>query len=133
MSRKSRGISAERDLIHKFWSKAWACMRAAGSGSGQFPSPDIIAGNNLRQLVLEVKITTEKRKYFSEEEIRNLRYFSEKFGAEPWVGVKFYRKPWVFLSIEDLEETGKNYVVSPEIADLKGLSFEELTDDGSNV
>jgi Holliday junction resolvase - archaeal type len=43
--RKSKGSKAERDLIHLFWSKGFAAMRAAGSGSSQHPSPDILAGD----------------------------------------------------------------------------------------
>jgi holliday junction resolvase Hjr len=128
MSLKSRGTNAERDLIHRFWAIGWAAMRAAGSGSSQFPSPDVICGNNLRKLALEVKLTTETRKYFSSKEINDLKFFAEKFGAEPWVAVKFFRREWVFLSLEDLESSGKNFCVSLNLADLRGLSFEELTD-----
>ncbi|MFT4261131.1 MAG: Holliday junction resolvase Hjc [Candidatus Woesearchaeota archaeon] len=127
MSKKSRGTNAERDLIHKFWGIGWAAMRAAGSGSSQFPSPDVICGNNLRKIAMEVKLTTESRKYFSFSEIRDLKYFCEKFGAEPWVGIKFFRKEWVFLMIDDLESSGKNFVVSQELASIRGLTFEELT------
>ena len=43
--RKSKGSKAERDLIHMFWAKGFGAMRAAGSGSTQHPSPDVIAGN----------------------------------------------------------------------------------------
>jgi Holliday junction resolvase len=126
MSKKSRGINAERDLIHKFWSEGWAAMRAAGSGSSQFPSPDVIAGNHSRKLVLEVKLTTEQKKYFSKEEIRHLKFFAATFGAEPWVGVKFFRKPWQFFSLEDITSTSKNYVITIDDCDIKALDFESL-------
>lgn len=126
MSRKSRGINAERDLIHKFWGAGWAALRAAGSGSSQFPAPDIVASNNIRKLAIECKLTTEKKKYFSKKEINELTYFSEKFGAESWVAVKFFHQPWYFLSLEDLEETTSSWAVSIELAELKGLTFEEL-------
>ena len=128
MSRKSRGINAERDLIHSFWGIGWAAVRVAGSGSSHFPSPDIICGNNIRKLAIEVKLTTEKRKYFSSKEISDLRYFCEKFGAEPWVGIKFFHRKWVFLMVDDLGSSGKNFVVSQELADIRGLSFEDLTE-----
>ena len=126
MTHKSRGINAERDLIHRFWEQGWAALRAAGSGSSQFPAPDVVASNNVRKIAMEVKLTTEKRKYFTEKEIRELLYFAEKFGAEAWVGVKFFRRPWAFLSVEDLEESGKSRSVTLEIAERRGLSFEEL-------
>lgn len=126
MSKKSRGTNAERELVHKFWGASWACFRAAGSGSTQFPSPDIIAGNKIRKLAIEVKLTTEEKKYFTSEEINGLQYFSDKFGAEPWVAVKFYRREWVFLTLEDLQSSGKNFVVTQELADRKGLNFEQM-------
>ncbi len=126
MSKKSRGTNAERDLIHKFWGAGWAALRAAGSGSSQFPAPDVVAANNVRKLAIEVKLTTEKKKYFTKKEINELLYFSEKFGAESWVAVKFYQVQWYFLTIEDLEVTGSSYGVSIELAKRKGLLFEEL-------
>mgnify|MGYP005840629425 CR=1 FL=1 len=126
MSKKSRGSNAERDLIHKFWASGWAAMRSAGSGSSQYPSPDVIASNNTRKLAIEAKLTTEEKKYFDAQEIKELQYFAEKFGAEAWVAVKFFRKEWVFIALEDLVSTGKHFVVTQEVADRRGLLFEEL-------
>ncbi len=126
MSKKSRGTNAERDLIHKFWGVGWAALRAAGSGSSQFPAPDVVAANNIRKLAIEVKLTTETKKYFTKKEINELTYFSEKFGAESWVAIKFFREPWYFLSLEDLEETGKSFVASLDVAKRRGLLFEEV-------
>lgn len=123
---KSRGSSAERDLIHKFWSESWAAMRAAGSGSSQFPSPDIIASNNIRKVAIEAKVTIQKKKYFTKKEIAELKYFSEKFGAEPWVAVKFPQKKWFFVLLEDLEETNASFAVDIPLAERKGLTFEEF-------
>lgn len=127
MSKKSRGINTERELIRMFWENGFASMRAAGSGSSQYPSPDVIASNNVRKIALEIKLTTENKKYFTKKEINELRYFSDKFGCESWVGIKFSRKAWYFLTLEDLQETPQqNYVVSLELAERRGLSFEEL-------
>ena len=53
MSRKSKGINAERDLIHKFWGTGkWSAVRIAGSGSMKYPSADILATNKLRTLAI---------------------------------------------------------------------------------
>jgi len=128
MSTKSRGINAERDLIHKFWAQGWAAMRAAGSGSSQFPSPDVIASNNVRKIALECKLTTKTRQYFSKDEVRLLTYFCAKFGAEPWLAVKFFHEPWYFLPIENAEETKSSYVISLERAKSLGMLFEELVE-----
>jgi len=126
MSRKSKGINAERELVHKFWDKNWACVRVAGSGSQKYPSPDLLAGNNLRKIVIESKLTNDKAKYFSDDDIYQLKIFASMFGAEPWLAIKF-SKDWFFVSPEDLKETkGLNFSISIENARIRGLSFEQL-------
>ncbi|MFH1770908.1 MAG: Holliday junction resolvase Hjc [archaeon] len=124
--RKSKGSAAERTLIHRFWGAGWAAVRAAGSGSTQFPCPDILVGNNLRKLALEVKATKDKKKYFPKQEINDLKYFATKFGAEPWVVIKFDNEDYYFLTLEDLEETTASFVSSLELAKRRGLLFEEI-------
>jgi Holliday junction resolvase len=126
MSSKSRGINAERDLIHKFWQEGWAAMRAAGSGSSQFPSPDVLASNNVRKVAIECKLTTASRQYFSKQEVKELLYFSEKFGAEPWFAVKFFREEWFFFTVDDMKETDASYVVSVAQAKSRGVTFTDL-------
>lgn len=128
MSKKSRGTNAERDLIHKFWENGWAAMRAAGSGSSQYPSPDIIVSNNLRKIAIECKLTTEKRKYFTAQEVYELKEFSNIFGAEPWLAIKFFREPWYFFTLECVDQTKNNFVMTLEKAKTLGITFEELID-----
>lgn len=101
-------------------------MRAAGSGSQQYPSPDVIASNNLRTLAIECKLTTETRKYFTKQEVKELIFFAEKFGAESWLAVKFFREPWYFFTIDSATETKESYVVTLEQAKSCGITFKEL-------
>ncbi len=127
MSRKSKGINAERDLIHKFWAlNDWSAVRIAGSGSNRYPSADVLASNKLRKLAIECKTSKETSKYLSKDDVEQLRLFSEAFGAEPWFAFKFDRENWFFVSIEDLQSTGNNFMMSLDIARNKGLLFEEL-------
>jgi len=126
MGRKQIGSIAERELVNKFWKYNWAAFRAAGSGSIPHPCPDIIAGNSLRKIGIEVKFIGDTKKYFPKKEIEELREFCHIFGAEPWIGMKFKRKGWHFFSIEDLRETESSFAVSIEDSSLKGFSFEEL-------
>ena len=126
MSKKSRGTAGERDLVHMFWANGWAAFRAAGSGSVPYPVPDVIAGNAARKIAIEAKITTEQSKYFTKDEIHDLREFSTRFGCESWVAVKFFRKPWRFVSLEDLRETNSMYVLTQLDSERKGLLFEEM-------
>ncbi|MCM2324965.1 MAG: Holliday junction resolvase Hjc [Candidatus Woesearchaeota archaeon] len=123
---KIKGSNAERELIRLFWGIGWAAIRSAGSGSMHYPSPDVLAGNKIRRLALEAKATKDDKKYFSMEDIAQLKNFSNYFGAEPWIAIKFDRKDWVFINPDDLKSTGENFAFY--LKDLEnGLSFEELT------
>ncbi len=124
---KSKGTNAERALVHKFWSTGeWVCHRIAGSGSSKYPSPDLIASNKIRRLSIECKTTRTGYVYIPKEEIFALREFSQMFGAEPWVALKFLSEEWLFLNIDDLNETGKSFKADKKLAKSKGLLFEEL-------
>ncbi len=130
MNTKAKGTKGERELIKVFNENGWSAIRAAGSGSSPYPSPDILAGNAMRRVAIECKVTKESKKYFPPEELEQLRGFSQKFGAESWIGVKFAREPWYFLLLEDLEQTGSNWAVSLELAKRKGLVVDELLGKG---
>jgi Holliday junction resolvase len=126
MNRKNKGISAERELIHKFWDVGWAAFRAAGSGSMKYPSPDVIAGNVLRKLAIECKSLGGNYKHFQKKEIRDLIEFARTFGAEPWIAIRFSNEGWFFINPEDLNESEKGFTISLNIARNKGLLFDEV-------
>ncbi len=126
INHKAKGTRGERELVKFFNESGWACLRSPGSGSSTYPSPDILAGNAVRRVAIECKMTKENKKYFDKGEIAQLLEFSQKFGAESWVGIKFGREPWYFLLLEDLENTGNCWAVSVEQAKRKGLLVEEL-------
>ena len=130
MSHKSKGINAERQLIHMFWQSGYAAVRVAGSGSIKYPSPDILASNQHRTFVIEAKITSDSGKYFPHREIEELKEFATYFGAEPWIAIKFARQEWLFLNPEDLEKSEKHYLIKEEEARRRGLLFEELIKKG---
>ena len=123
---KAKGSKGERELVKFFNENGFSCIRAAGSGSSIYPSPDILAGNAIRRLAIECKVTKDKKKYFLQAEIEQLKQFSNNFGAESWIAVKFPNNDWYFLMLEDLENTGKCLLVSLEKAKLRGLNKEEL-------
>lgn len=126
MDMKRKGSVAERELIHMLWENGWACIRSAGSGSTQFPSPDILAGNKIRKIAIESKVSTSPNKYFEKSEIKQLVNFCDYFGSEPWVAIKFKNKNWFFFNIEDLKQTEKGYSVNEKMCDLKGLTPQEF-------
>ncbi len=123
---KRKGTNAERDLVNKFWASGWAAVRIAGSGSTQFPSPDIVVGKGHKKLAIEVKLTANNSKYFTKKEIKELNFFCEKFGAEPWVAVKFKGMPWFFFPVFDLKETNASFSVNTNYAKTYGLLFEDM-------
>ncbi len=126
MSRKSKGINAERELIHLFWKNGWAAIRVAGSGSMKYPCPDVIAGRGNRRLAIECKTSGDEKKYLTKKEIKELEEFAGIFNAEPWVAVRFDGIKWFFLSTQDLQETKQSQYVSVELAKRRGLLFEEF-------
>ena len=121
---KVKGSNAERDLIRKLWDAGWAAFRSAGSGSMHYPSPDILASNKIRRIAIEAKATKDNKKYFSIEDVKQLKNFSDYFGAEPWIAIKFDRKEWIFINPEDLKETDNNLVFYEKDFD-SALSFNE--------
>lgn len=127
MSKK--GSTEERDLVNRLWKAGFAAMRAPASGGAtKRPLPDVLAGNGKIYLAIEVKSTRQEHIYIDNEKITNLIKFSEIFGATPYVGAKFIRKPWKFIKLEDLHVTkSDNYRVNIDLAFSKGLEFEEIT------
>lgn len=126
-NKKQKGSHAERELIHAFWKMEWAAVRVAGSGSMKYPSPDIVASNALRRLAIECKAVGEDKKYLTQREIEQLSVFAQKFGAEPWLAVRFDNENWYFFSLDDLRSTkGNNYALDLLLAKQKGLLFEEV-------
>ena len=125
--RKAKGTAAENELIHNFWDNDWACIRVAGSGSTKYPAPDILSSRGDRKIVMEVKVTNEVKKYFTRQEINDLKFFGERFGAESWVGVKFAENQWYFIVCSELNITkGENYLISLIEMKRKGCLFEEM-------
>ncbi len=128
MKAKIKGSNAERELIHMFWKlDGWVACRVAGSGSMNYPSPDIIAGCQHRRLVIECKVTGTDYQYLSKQEVQELIEFGKRFYAEVWIAVKFSRDEWHFLKPEDLNETNQNFVVKRDEVAEKGLKFGQVT------
>ncbi|GAB6055326.1 Holliday junction resolvase [Methanobacterium alkalithermotolerans] len=123
-----KGSKEERDLVRLLWESDFAAMRAPASGGAtKKPLPDVLAGNGKIYLAIEVKTTSKERIYIDSEKIGGLCEFSGIFGAQPYVGIKFKYKKWLFLSPEDLILTkNKNYRLDLDLAFNKGLDLDEL-------
>ena len=127
MGTKAKGSRAERELLTMFWENNFAGYRAAGSGSTPLPSPDLLVGNGKRYLAIECKSLKTKAKYLEEKQIKELIEFSKKFGAEPWVGLRFNNIGWYFIQPHILEKSKKgSLIASLDILQKSGLSFNDL-------
>ena len=133
MNTKGKGTNAERQLLHMFWQHNWAAVRVAGSGSMKYDCPDLLVGHDKTKLAIECKVTSSDYQYFSKHEIFSLRSFSHLFGAEAYVAIKFNKRNWFFLKVQNLKETTNNYVVSKNLADESGITFEMILEENKGL
>ncbi|RLI05537.1 Holliday junction resolvase, partial [Candidatus Bathyarchaeota archaeon] len=104
-------------------------LRAPSSGSRtKLDRPDILAGRKGLCLAIEVKSTSKETFYMKEETVNQLVRFSEKFGAKPFVAVKFKHKKldWILVEPENLIKTVKGYKITLKQAKVKGKSLEAI-------
>lgn len=129
MGSKGKGSRTERELVHLFNNTGtWSAIRVAGSGLTKDPNPDILAGNRKRHLAIECKSIKGEYKHLYKEDIEQVKSFAEKFGAEPWIAIRFNIKGWYFLRPEDLAQTksSENLMINLRLAEEKGLRFSKL-------
>jgi len=125
VSTKSKGTTAERELLHLLWEQGFAAMRAAGSGSTTHCCPDLIAGKAGRILAFECKSITDGIRYIPKKEIDQLQLFASIIGAEPYIAVRFNRKEWHFVLPEEMGENATLKLSTDQIK-LRGLTLKEL-------
>jgi Holliday junction resolvase len=122
-----KGAKAERELIDMFWESSWAAARIAGSGVSRHPCPDLVAGNGQKFFAIESKSSGSDYVHLTYDEIVKLVTFSQKFGATPYVAVRYEGGDWLFLDMAKIQYTkGKNFKVSKSFAYEDGKTFEQL-------
>ncbi len=126
MGNKEKGANSERELLHMFWEKGFAVIRAAGSGKLPEPSCDLIVGKGSKKFAIECKTSRKKRKYITKQQIINFIKFANIFSVIPLIAIKFSRQKWLFLKPEQLEDTGKGLAISLEKAEKIGKKFEQI-------
>jgi holliday junction resolvase Hjr len=126
MGNKEKGSNAERELYQMFIDNSFRAVRVAGSGAMENTSCDLIAGNGKEKYCIECKASKNTSKYITKEQINDFVVFSEIFGLRPVVAVKFNRQGWFFLKPEDLQDSGKNWCASLELAKRIGKRFSQF-------
>ena len=123
-----KGTAEERDLVHKLWDRDFAAMRAPASGGAtKNPLPDVVAGNGKIYLAIEFKTTTKDKIYIDFEQIDALVEFSEKFGATPYIGIKFKYTKWYFIAPDKAERTKNgNIKIEKDFILENGLEIDEI-------
>tara|TARA_Y100000310_G_scaffold343984_1_gene454365 strand:- start:4130 stop:4525 length:396 start_codon:yes stop_codon:yes gene_type:complete len=124
---KRKGSRSERELFHMLWEQGFSTVRSAGSGSTTKPAPDLIASNGSRVLAIECKAIKGEKKYFPVEELEQLRLFSDQFGSEAWIAVRFDNKGWWFIEAREIAKSkGKSFSVTLDSMQEKGLSWDDF-------
>ncbi|MDP4039506.1 MAG: Holliday junction resolvase Hjc [Candidatus Pacearchaeota archaeon] len=124
MSNKSKGSKAERELLELFTKQGWRAARVAGSGKNDNTFCDLIAGKHGRKgFAVEAKSSKKTRIYITKQQIEEFMIFTSLMGLKPAIALRFNREGWHFLKPEDLEDSGKYWVVSLDRVKDKGLRF----------
>ena len=127
MGSKGKGSRNERELFYLFYEHDWMPLRTAGSGSTPIPAPDLLVGNGKRVLAIECKTIRGTKKYLEPQQIKELMIFAEKFGAEPWIAIKFDYQGWFFVKPSELEKTKNGMpAISLKNAQQKALRFQDM-------
>jgi Holliday junction resolvase len=123
---KAKGSKAERELLDIFTQNSFRAARVAGSGVNDNSPADIIAGKVGKKYCIEAKSTKATSKYISKQQIEDFLIFSDIFGLTPVIALRFNHKGWFFISPSELEDSGKNWVITLEKASQKGERFSQF-------
>lgn len=126
MSNYDKGARGENELIKELDERGFACLRAPSSGSTtQRELPDVLAGNGSVFYAFEAKRASGDCVYLDKEEIDDLEFFAQRFGAEAIVAVRFDYGDWFFVWKDDMHKTpGGNWRVDSYLSsEVKGLDM----------
>src|SRR3989344_6991385 len=127
MSNKSKGSNAERELVSLFTENSWRAVRVAGSGVNDESPCDLIVGKlGQRGFTIEAKSSRSNYIYIKKSQIEDFILFSSTIGLKPVIAVRFTYEGWLFLNPEQLEDSGKNFVIYRKKAINEGKKFSQF-------
>ena len=133
MSNKAKGSKAERELYDLFVSNHFRAVRVAGSGMMENTACDLIAGKaGDGKYAIEAKSSKAPVKYISKKQIEEFMVFCEIFGLVPVVALRFNREGWLFISPQQLRDSGKNWAITLEEAKTIGKRFGQFFNGQNN-
>lgn len=123
---KAKGSKYERELFQKFIENNYRAVRVAGSGTMDKADCDLIAGKKGKKYSIEVKSSKKPVKYIPKEQIEQFMIFSEIFGLNPVIALRFSREGWLFLHPKYFRNVGKNFSITLNEAKKKGKKFAQF-------
>ena len=124
---KAKGSKVERELFQKFIEDGrYRVVRVAGSGTMENADCDLIAGKKGNKYCIEVKSSKKSSIYIEKDQIERFMIFSEIFGLEPVIALRFNREGWLFIHPSQLKDSGKHFAVSLEDAKKHGKKFSQF-------
>ncbi|MEK6928666.1 MAG: Holliday junction resolvase Hjc [Nanoarchaeota archaeon] len=127
MSNKSKGSNTERELVSLFTENGWRALRVAGSGVNDNSPCDVIVGKaGKKGYAIEVKSSRSSYIYIKKSQIEDFLLFSEMMGLRPILALRFIYEGWIFLALDKLQDSGKNWVISKDRAQVEGKRFAQI-------
>jgi Holliday junction resolvase len=127
MSNKSKGSNAERELVSLFTENGWRAVRVAGSGVNDESPCDIIVGKiGQKGYAIEAKSSRSNYVYIKKSQIEDFLLFSSVIGLKPAIAVRFTYEGWLFLAPEQIQDSGKNFVIYRKKAIIEGKKFSQF-------
>ncbi len=127
MSNKSKGSNAERELLRLCTEKGWRAIRVAGSGVNDDSPCDMIIGKMGRKgYAIEAKSSKSAIIYITREQINDFYLFSQMINLQPVIAVRFNRHGWIFITPDQLRDSGKNWAISLKDALSQGKRFSQF-------
>jgi len=126
-SNKAKGSKAERELLSIFTEHGWRAVRVAGSGVNDDSPCDLIAAKTGRKgFTIEAKSSKKTTIYIKKQQIEDFVIFSHILGLKPVIALRFNYEGWLFISPEELKDTGKYFAISLKTAKEKGQKFSQF-------
>ena len=124
MSNKAKGAKSERELLDLFTQNGWRALRVAGSGVNDNSPCDLIAAKiGKKGYTIEAKSSKSSNIYITKAQIEDFVTYSHILGLQPVIAIRFNREGWFFLNPEQLEDSGKNWVVNLKKIKIVGKRF----------
>ncbi len=128
-SNKAKGSKAERELVKLFTSQGWRAVRVAGSGVNDDSPCDLIAAKaSHKGYTIEAKSSKKPIIYIKKDQINDFITFSHIIGLTPVIAARFNYEGWLFVSPNQLKDTGKYWALSLKTAKEDGKRFSQFFD-----